>query len=122
MEQELNAEKLRDAIASMAVEAWRFKGTFSRAMDKLDAGEGQKYMSKFNWFMKKVEQGLEEAHLRTVEFTGQEFNEGMPVNAINLDDFGADEHLYISQTIEPVIMNDDAIFKTGTVVLERYEQ
>ena len=41
---------------------------------------------------------------------------------MNLDDYEAEDSLYIVQTIEPIIMEGDTVVKTGTVVLGRIEK
>ncbi len=115
-------DQLKQAIISMAVEAWRFRGTFEKAMRKLDAGESQKYISKFGWFQKKVDDALKTAGLRIENLEGMEYIDGLAVTAINIEDFGPEDRLYIEQMIEPIIMENDQIMKTGTVVLGRIEE
>ena len=46
----------------------------------------------------------------------------MPVFALNLDDFEPNESLVVTQMIEPVIMADNKVQKTGTVILRRREE
>jgi len=58
-------EAMRDAVISMAVESWRFGRVFDRLLTKLDAGEQNRYKSQFRWFIKKVEDALEQVELRT---------------------------------------------------------
>ena len=115
-------DQLKQAIISMAVEAWRFRRTFETAMSKLDAGESQKYLSKFGWFQKKVNDALESAGLRIENLEGMEYIDGLPLTPINIDEFEPEERLYIEQMVEPIIMEGDILIKTGTAVLGRIEE
>lgn len=121
-EQQKEIEELKQSILSMAIEAWRFGRTFENAMQKLSAGEGQKYLSKYNWFMKKMHDALETAGMRYVNLEGKAYSEGLPVSAINVEDFEADDSLFVEQMLEPVIMEGEKIKKTGTVILGRIVQ
>jgi hypothetical protein len=67
-------EAMRDAVISMAFESWRFGRVFDRLLMKLDAGEQNRYKSQFRWFIKKVEEALEQADLRIVNVEGQPFD------------------------------------------------
>lgn len=62
------------AIIDMAVEAWRFRRVFDKAMSKLDAGESSRYIGQFNWFIKKVEAALKTAGMRIVNVEGQAYD------------------------------------------------
>lgn len=121
MEEQAKVYELKQSILNMAVEAWRFRSTFEKAMSKLDAGEGSKYMSKYGWFMRKVDDAMAAAGFRCVNLEGQEYNEGFAVTPINIEDFEPDDQLYIAQMLEPIIMDEEKIIKTGTVFLKRYE-
>jgi menaquinone-dependent protoporphyrinogen IX oxidase len=59
-------EAMRAVVISMAVESWRFGRVFDRLLMKLDAGEQNRYKSQFRWFIKKVEEALEQADMRIV--------------------------------------------------------
>ncbi len=63
-------EGVREAVIGMAVESWRFGKVFDRLLTKLDAGEQSRYKSQFRWFIKKVEEALEQADLRIVNVEG----------------------------------------------------
>ena len=59
-------EVLTRVVIGMAVESWRFGKTYDRLLAKLDAGEQKRYKSQFRWFIKKVEEALEQADLNIV--------------------------------------------------------
>ena len=117
-----SSEDLRQAIISMAVEAWRFRRVFHKAVSKLDSGEGRRYIGQFNWFLKKVDSALETAGLRVVDVEGKLYDIGMAVIPLNIDEFEADDILYIEQMVEPIIMDESTVLKMGTVMLGRYER
>lgn len=119
---ESDYEKLQSSLISIASELFRFQRVFEKAVGKLDMDERGKYLSQYSWFSKKVHKALEEANLKLLNVEGQLYDPGMAVTPLNIGDFGADDHLFILQTIEPIIMQDDVVFKTGTVILGRVER
>ena len=112
-------EQLEQAIIDLAVEAWRFRRVFNKAMSKLDAGECTRYLSQFNWFVRKVHDALEKANMRIVNIEGQAYDPGQAVVPMNIDDFEGEDILYVDQLIEPIIMKGDKVVKTGSAILGR---
>ena len=55
------------------------------------------------------------------DFTSEEFETGLPITPINLDDFAANENLFVEAMLEPTIkIADEAtIVKKGAAVLGR---
>ena len=110
---------LRNDLVDMAVEAWRFGKVVGRMMAKLDAGEKGRYVNQFRWFLKKTEETLGRSGLRIVNLEGHPFDPGLAASPLHLEDFGPDDALFVDQMIEPVIMDDAGIVRTGTVMLRR---
>lgn len=119
---DLNYDKMQNSLISIASELFRFKGVFEKAVSKLDMEDQSKYMSQYAWFSKRVNKALEEANLKILSVEGQMYDPGMAVTPLNIDDFEVEDKLYVLQTIEPIIMQDDRVFKTGTVILGRVEK
>ena len=113
----MDEERMINDLADIAAETFRLRGVFRRAVRNADPGEKKKYMSQFSWFEKKVYKALEESGLSVVDLSGQRYDPGMAVTPLNLDEFGPDEELTIDRMIEPVIMKDDRLIRTGTVIL-----
>ena len=119
---EQDSAKLQQSIVSIASELFRFQRVFEKAISKIDIDERGKYMSQFSWFSKKVLKAVEEANLKVLNPEGQLYDPVMAVTPLNIDDFETDDRLYVLQTIEPIIMQDDKVFKTGTVILGRVKK
>lgn len=119
---EQDYEKLQRSLISIASELFRFQSVFEKAISKREIDEQNKYLSQYKWFSKKVYKALEEANLRLLSVEGQIYDPGMAVTPLNIDDFEADDPLYILKTIEPIVMQNDAVIKTGTVILGRVEK
>jgi hypothetical protein len=112
-------EAMRDAVISMAVESWRFGRVFDRLLTKLDAGEQNRYKSQFRWFLKKVEEALDQANLRIVNVEGHPFDPGMAATPLNIEEFGTEDTLMVDQMLEPIIMGKEGLIRTGTVTLRK---
>ena len=115
--------KLQQSIATIASELFRFQKVFEKMVKKLDMEDQGRYISQFNWFSKKVFRASDDADLKLLAFEeGQEYDEGMAVTPLNIDDFESSDKLCIEQMIEPIIMKNDEVFKVGTVILRRVEK
>jgi hypothetical protein len=114
-------ETLKESVISMAVESWRFGRVFERLLTKLDAGEQSRYKSQFRWYIKKVEEALEQADLRIVNVEGHPFDPGMAATPLNIEEFDAKDFLMVDQMLEPIIMGKNGLVKTGTVTLKKVE-
>lgn len=114
-------EALKISVVSIASELFRFEQVFVRVLSGYPVEEQVKYASQYNWFSKRVKKALEIANLRLVDLKDKEYDPGMPVTPINLEDFDTNDRLYIEKMIEPVIMEGDILIKSGTVVLGRIE-
>lgn len=116
-----SSDVLEKTIVSMAVESWRFGRVFDRLLTKLDAGEQNRYKSQFRWFIKKVEEALEQAELRIVNVEGHPFDPGMAATPLNIEEFDAEDALMVDQMLEPIIMGKQGLVKTGIVILRKVE-
>lgn len=114
--------QLQNSVIHMAIESWRFSRVFERLLMKLDAGEQTRYRNQFRWFCKQVEKALESCGLNLVNVEGQPFDPGIAATPLNLEEFDAQDNLYIDQMLDPIIMGKDGLVKTGTVILKRVEK
>jgi len=114
-------EAMRDAVIVMAVEAWRFGRVFDRLLTKLDAGEQNRYKNQFRWFIKKVEEALEQAELRIINVEGHPFDPGMAATPLNIEEFDASDVLIVDQMLEPIITGKEGLVRSGTVILRKVE-
>jgi hypothetical protein len=66
-------EQLERLFIDLIIEGWRFSRVFARVVNKLDAGEAERYVSQFRFFAKRREQNLEDAGLKLVNIEGGAF-------------------------------------------------
>lgn len=114
---DISLDELKMNLANIAVEEWRFKSVFQRMLDELDPFGGSKYLSKYNWFSKQVNIAIQESGLKVINYDGKRFEIGMAVTPINIDEFEEGKDLYIDRMVEPIIMDNGKIIKTGSVIL-----
>ena len=113
---------LERSLIDIAVESWRFSRLFARLVNKLDAGEGSRYVNQIRYFQKKVEESLDASGLKLVNVEGHQFDPGMAASAINIGDFGPDDVLFVEQMVEPVVMGPDGLVRGGTAMLAKVNQ
>ena len=120
MEQE--SIKLEESLISIASELFRFQRVFEKAINKLGIDERNKYFSQFSWFEKRIIKALSDAGLSLVNLEGQMYDPGMAVTPLNIDEFDVQDQLFVLQTIEPIVMQDGIVRKSGTVLLGSVKQ
>lgn len=111
-----------DAVVELIAEGWRmnqFTKNFTAriADDKLR----KKFSNQIARFDKKFSSTAETFGLELVDFTGEEFESGLPVTPINLADFAAEEKLFVAAMLEPTIKltGSTEILKLGAAILKR---
>lgn len=108
-------------LINMAIESWRFSKVFNRLLSKVDAGEQTRYLGQMRFFLKKLEDSLEESGLKLVNVEGQQFDPGMAATPLNIEEFEPNDVLVVEQMLEPIIMGNLGLIKTGTVTLRKIE-
>ena len=115
-------DTLQNVVIAMAIESWRFARLFDRMASKVDAGEQNRYRGQYRWFIKKIEEALEETGLKLVNIEGHPFDPGLAATPLNIEEFDTDDSLFVDQMLEPIIMGGDGVVKTGTVLLRKVEK
>ncbi len=112
-------EQMKNSLVDIAIESWRFSRLFVRLVEKLDAGESSRYINQHRFYLKRLDENLKQAGLRLVNVEGQVYDPGMAATALNAEDFYPDDSLLVDHMVEPIIMGDEGVIKTGTVMLKR---
>ncbi len=106
-------------IIDIAVDSWRFTRIFLRALGKLDAGDANRYMSQFKYYLERLEVNLDDAGVKLVNLEGQVYDSGMAVKALNIEDFASEDTLVVEQMLEPIVMGGNGLLREGTVMLRK---
>lgn len=69
-----------------------------------------------------MEEALEKSNIRIVNIEGQLFDPGMAATALNIDEFEPGTLLVVDQMLEPILMGESGLIKTGVVTLKKKEQ
>ena len=118
-EKERLDEQLEQSLTNLVVESWRFMGLFLSVVDKLDAGEADRYASRLRFFQKKIEENINMVGLKIVDVEGQPYDAGMAASPLNIDEFSPDDALLVDHMVEPIIMGPEGLRRQGTVMLRR---
>jgi hypothetical protein len=116
------AESARQPLIELSIESWRFARLVARAFGKLDAGEAPRYTGQLRYFLKKLDESLELAHLRLVNLEGQPYDHGMAASPLNIADFLPEDQLVVNQMVEPIIMGPNGLVRAGIVILGKVAQ
>ena len=102
------------------IESWRLKNSFERVISLLDAKEQKKNISRIKWFENKLSEALYDCELKIVTFNGDAYSSGIPATPVNIDEFDSEKELFISQTIEPTIIDyNGTIVHQGSIILKK---
>lgn len=118
---ETTIENMQQSLITIASESYRVSKVFEKVLSKLSPEDQQKYSSQFAWFFKRVTKALDQVDIKLVSIEGKEYEPGDAIVPLNIGDFPPEEDLIIQQMIEPIIMSNGIILKTGTALLERRE-
>ena len=117
-----NDEAMLESLVTIAAEVFRLQKTLTSVLSRLDPMDQTKYSGQFSWFLKKSGKALDEAGVRILNLEGQDYDPGMAVTPLNIEEFEPEDSLYIEQMIEPVVMYSGSVRKTGTVLLGKEEE
>lgn len=115
----LPVEQLEKSLIDIVVESWRFAKLFSRLLTKLDAGEGARFVNQYRYYLKRLDEALEQSGFRIANLEGHAYDPGIAASALNIGDFGPDDQLLVDQMIEPIIMGKNGLVRAGTVMLRK---
>ena len=108
---------MKNQIIDLAIESWRLSKFTQELIEDRDITEQEKFNRKVLWFNDKLENILETLNIKLVNLEDSKFDIGMPVKAINIEEFKGCEDLVITKTLEPVVMCGDLLERTGTVLI-----
>lgn len=112
------------AIVDLLAESWRLN-RFTKNLSHLENEKLQKkilnQVARFDKHFQAASAGL---GLEVLDFTGVEFEPGLPITPINLADFAAEEKLFVAAMLEPTIKiaGSTEIVKRGAAVLRRQDR
>lgn len=108
------------SLSDFATEIWRFERVVQKLLiEELCMDSQRKYRGKYEWFSEKANDFFKKENISIFVYeTGSKYDVGMPVSVLNIADFGPSDDLYISQVLEPVVMRDEKILRSGSVLVE----
>lgn len=113
------AADLRQPLIEIVIESWRLAKLFQRVLGKLEATESNRYINQIRYFQKRVDDTLALTGMRLVSLEGLPYDPGMAVTPLNIADFGPEDALVVEQMMEPILMGQDGVVKSGTVLLKQ---
>ena len=110
------------ALARIAVEYWRLLRAYDRLRESNVGQDTPRLAAQSRYAAERLESIMGQVGLRLVLFDGQAFQAGLPVEALNADEFDGEEGLIVEFTTEPTILFEGRVISPGKVTLARVEQ
>lgn len=108
-----------EVLLDLVVASYRLAKGFSRAVTRLPANEQPRHVNEISFFVRRLDSTLEPLSLSIAAVEGHRYDAGLPVKALNLDDFTPDDVLLVEQVVEPVIIGSEGVVRMGTVLLKK---
>lgn len=113
-------EETSTSLVRLAVEYWRLLRAYDRLRATVSGESEARSAAQSRFAFNQLKALLDEAGLRLVVFDGQPFHPGLPVRAINAEDFSDEEgELIVALTNEPTILAEGRVVLLGAVTLDR---
>lgn len=109
-------------FSRLAIEYWRLLRAYDRLRGSIESDATARLAAQSRYAAGRLENALGQAGLRLVLFDGQPFHPGLPVRALNAEDFDGEHDLVVSFTTEPTILAEGRVVTLGSVTLERRQQ
>jgi hypothetical protein len=108
---------VEESLIGVGVDAWRLLRLVARVLHKLDPMEANRFVNQLRYFENNLNGHLSSAGVRLVNVEGQRYEAGMPVTALNADEFTDEQNLVVDRMIEPIVMGEHGILREGTAIL-----
>ena len=117
---ERKVEEMQQGVVTMAVEAYRLNAFVKSLVPRIaDERFVKRLTNQIARVDKMFAEGLNTAGLEWIDVTGNEYDPGLPIEPINMEEFTENDELIIEVMLEPVVKIKDSteIIKKGIVVL-----
>jgi hypothetical protein len=109
----------KELVARLCVEYWKLVRASQRAAQQLPEGDGKRIAAQVKFSDLQLTTISKELGLSLVSFDGEKFTLGMPASADNGEDFGEDDDLVVTRTVEPAVVREMKVVHKGRVLVSR---
>ena len=117
VESEENIDQHKE-IADLCVEFWKLAKGTAKAIKLLPEAEGKRLAAQIRYSERQLERLSQELGLRLVDFESEDFHPGLAASADNAEDFDDGTPLVVTKTLEPTVVQDMRVVRTGRVLVE----
>jgi hypothetical protein len=111
-------DDLERSFAQLAVEHWRLIRTLTRLVERAPLETQARLAAQCRFAAARLAGLAQEREFRLEMFDGRLFEPGLPVSAINAEEFPPGSELRIVETLEPTVLRDGRVVQVGKVALD----
>jgi hypothetical protein len=113
---------LYTSFARIAIDYWRLLRAYDRLRGTMVGEDSARLAAQSRYAAERLDSVLGQVGLRMVLFDGQIFHPGLPVEALNAEDFDSEDGLVVAFTSEPTVLAGGRVIALGKVTLQQTQQ
>lgn len=114
--------EMLEALIEIVLGEYRFRASLQRIVSGIDdIHQKKRIQSQYGWLEKTIAKASMIANISIVDLTGEDYDPGMAITPLNIEDFSLRDSLVVDKMVEPIILVNGELRKTGTVMLGRKE-
>lgn len=118
----VDKEKTEQFICGLLTEMWRIQKSYESALEKTEEKVRKRYENQIRFFVKRITTLCQENGYKLINYEGNAFDPGFPIDVVNMSEFSDTEKIMVAQMLEPVIMKENRVLKSGLAIVRGEEQ
>lgn len=116
-----SSEKTEQFICGLLTEVWRMQKSYESVLEKTEEKVRKRYENQSRFFVKRIMTLCQENGFKLVNYEGSAYDPGFPIDVVNMSEFSDTEKIMVAQMLEPVIMKDNRVLKSGLAIVRGEE-
>lgn len=107
------------SVAALCVELWKLAKGTTKALAFMPEPEARRLAAQVKFSERQLSVLTDSLGFRVVRFDNQDFHPGLAASSDNIDEFDESDSLVVVATLEPAIIKDMRVVRSGRVVVDR---
>lgn len=104
------------AIANIAIDYWKLLRSFEKMVDGISDERAPRLQAQARFSSSRLTSNLNELGLQLSSYDGEELTASLPALAVNAEELGGAEQIFVESTIEPAVLAGVRVILASRVV------